>query len=386
MIKKDIYAPIFLFIVMAVVFVVGYSVCFGAASDMYVTAAGAGGKSGVNWSDAFGLAEFETDAEGGSEAGDTYYIAGGTYSWTDRIKAETRHGTILAPISFIGVKSGTTAEPPVAADWAYGADRPHFDGDAEYFQFGNYIKFFNIRITVTSAYTGVVVSGLSNIFNVSVIGTTCTVGGINLASYGVVSYSSSKCTNSTAFALSNVSGNHLYAYDSVTGMTLAGRGTLINSAIDTCTTGVTLAVSDANYRLNISGNTFYGSTTCLSLTGTFTNIFPIFNNIFDNCTTGISAANDMTGSPAAIDYNLYSNNTADVTNVDKGANSVTSDITFTDAPGQDFTLPDSSVAEGAGMQVDTNINIVGDYNWNIGVDQTDTQAGGGGSVTVGYSN
>ena len=70
------------------------------------------------------------------------------------------------------------------------------------------------------------------------------------------------------------------------------------------------------------------------------------------------------------------------TNVTAGLNSVDSDITLTDPGNGDFTLPDSSAAEGVGLMTSPNTGLKAgvDNNWNIGVDQTDTQAGGGGAT------
>ena len=126
-----------------------------AAATMYVTPAGAGAKTGATWAAAMGEAEFEADLEAGAEAGDIYYVAGGNYTLDSAYDASARDGTAIGPISIIGVKTGTSAEPPVWADWADGNmaggadERPIFICAANAVAFGDYYKLFNISFTTT---------------------------------------------------------------------------------------------------------------------------------------------------------------------------------------------------------------------------------------------
>ena len=89
-----------------------------AAATMYATVAGAGDKSGDTWAKAMDLAAWQADALNNSESGDIYYVAGGTYALAGGFDCNARIATAAAPISIIGVKSGTTNEPPVIGDWA----------------------------------------------------------------------------------------------------------------------------------------------------------------------------------------------------------------------------------------------------------------------------
>ena len=56
-------------------------------------------------------------------------------------------------------------------------------------------------------------------------------------------------------------------------------------------------------------------------------------------------------------------------------------IEFTDAANGDFTLGSGSPAIDAGLQVGVNTGAVGDYKVNIGADQDDVVAAGGGGET-----
>lgn len=123
----------------------------------YVTAAGAGSKDGSTWGNALGEAEFETSLEGAAAAGDIYYIMQGTYTLDSAYDSSSRDGTAAAPISLVGVKTGTTAEPPTIADLSDanlsgGADdRPLFECGANAVTFGDYYKLMCLRFATTAA-------------------------------------------------------------------------------------------------------------------------------------------------------------------------------------------------------------------------------------------
>lgn len=123
----------------------------------YVTAAGAGSKDGSTWGNALGEAEFEASLEGAAAAGDIYYIMQGTYTLDSAYDSSARDGTAAAPISLVGVKSGTTAEPPTIADLSDANlsggtdDRPLFACGANAVTFGDYYKLMCLSFTTTSA-------------------------------------------------------------------------------------------------------------------------------------------------------------------------------------------------------------------------------------------
>jgi len=117
----------------------------------YVTPAGAGAKNGATWATAFDLAAWKTHAEGSASPGDIYYVAGGTYTLTGNWDTSSQDGTAASPITIIGVKTGTTAEPPTVDDWADGTDRPLIACVANSFKLETYWTIKNFRFT-GSAY------------------------------------------------------------------------------------------------------------------------------------------------------------------------------------------------------------------------------------------
>lgn len=373
----------FIGLILAFMFLIP-ALVFAAPATMYVTVAGAGDNSGDSWANAMAYSDWETDCESAMEAGDTYYVAGGTYTLTSDMACTFATGTGTLPISIIGVKSGTTNEPPVGSDWAYGTDRPYIDGTSGYgFHWDDYVRIFNMRIDCNE-------SGgcMGGDYNLLAFNDKCANAGSGSCLYtddnSVILYSEGSSASGSA-----VNANYAYRtmvqfsylHDSVTGVdcTNCAGSTIENNVIDTMSTVGILTTTGEK----IIGNTFYNC--AIGIDGNTAEDLQVVNNIFDNNTVGMYM--DSAVASTFLAANIWSNNTTDVTNVTKGATDITSDISLTDPSNGDFTLPDSSVAEDAGLQVGTNTGTTGDYNVNIGADQTDTQtAGGGGTVSYGFSN
>ena len=148
------------------------------------------------------------------------------------------------------------------------------------------------------------------------------------------------CTNGRAIlTLADSSVYGCYLHDSFNGClvsTGSGHSSVIHNIFDTCTTGVTL--SGTSNDGVICNNTFYNGTTGINVNQP---VATIMNNVIDNFTTGINRV--ATGSPTLVDYNNYSNNTADTSNIDKGGNATSASPGFADAANGDF-------APGAGIQ------------------------------------
>lgn len=370
--KKILFTILFCFIC---------NFAFGAAATMYVTSAGAGTKLGNDWDNAMGEAEFETDIEGNAEAGDIYYVAGGTYTLDSDI-ISTKNGTAASPIFIIGVVSGTTNEPPVYSDWAFGDNRPLLTdgGSTYYFRIGTYVHVYNLRLQSNRASVGFSISSYCVIFNCK---STNTAGGPAFADYyGSRSrwlYCEGICSSGYAFVLTQgyESAIYCYAHDSTGGFFISYSTELENCIVDTCTTGLGLQ----NYDHRITGNTFYNCTTGIS--GGTSSAGHYVNNIIDSCTTGASWTSEVKDN--FWDYNAWGNNTSDTSNVTKGNNAVTQAGTFlASGAGGDFTVAASSAVLDAGLQPDTNLGVTGDYKWNIGVDQDDNTAAGGGGSPIGW--
>lgn len=356
------------------------SICFGAAATMYVTVAGAGDNSGDSWANAMSYSDWETDMEGSAEAGDIYYVAGGTYTLTSDMNASTLDGTGTNNIKVIGVKSGTTNEGAsiVFSDWAFGTDRPLIAGGSYAFKVGDYWQVRNIRMTSTANQAMYLDSAslFNNCYldysssNSSSIGFYMN-GALSRGIYNEVNGNNAGAKLTRIVDRSLFYGN--YFHDSSRSC-IESQGTtiILNNVIDTCgESGIT-----ANDRDVIIGNTFYNmnASGAEALDISSDDEIVIYNNLFDTVETAI--VNGAAYDSNLVDHNVYSNTTTDTTNVTKGNNAVTEDISLTDPSNGDFTLPDSTGAEDAGLQVDSNVGITGDYNVNIGADQTDTQIGG----------
>lgn len=72
-------------------------------ADKYMTVAGAGAKSGVDWANAYSNAEFQTALD--SLNGDTLFIEEGTYTQSSILDIDTNAGSRAAPNKIIGVNS-----------------------------------------------------------------------------------------------------------------------------------------------------------------------------------------------------------------------------------------------------------------------------------------
>lgn len=311
-----------------------------AAATMYVTPAGAGTKAGNDWANAMGLAEFETDFEGAAEAGDIYYLAGGTYTLTNNLLS-TRNGSQTSPISVIGVTVGTSNEPPIASDWATGDGRPLIASGTYIFGGNDYTGLYNLRTTGTAAYL-FRLDSYSLFVNCKATNTNSGDGIYCGGAYSRVIGCECSSTTGTAFDLSGSSSTLLqgcYAHDSATGVTIAPYSTLVMCIAETCTTGISLASNNGNFIVNC---TIDNCTTGVSATTSYAGAF--LNNIISNNTSGASWTTEQKTNH--WDYNNWYGNTGDVSNVTKGNNALAVDPQFTNAAGGDFSIGTNLKAAG----------------------------------------
>jgi len=317
-----------------------------AATDMYVTPAGAGTKDGTTWANAMGLGEWETDLETNAEAGDRYFVAGGTYTLTQDISTAL-DGTSALPIQIIGVKSGTTNEPPVHSDHADGAARPLIAATSWAFTFDDYWIFQNLRLTITSIF------GLY-------LGTYCIVQNCDInqsgaaTRYAIYDTSDSKiigcelqAVNGRAIRTASTIIIASYLHDSVAGVYAGADITLlVNSIIDTCTKGI-----DGNTRNRVIGvgNTIYNCSS-MGISGTTGKNACFINNILDACAVGV----DWTTVSKSnwFDYNCW-NNTDDVADSDivQGDHKVTGDPGMADPGNGDFTVTTGDAVANKALDV-----------------------------------
>lgn len=336
-----------------------------AAATMYVTPDGAGAKDGAAWASAFGEAEFENDLETASEAGDIYYIAGGTYTADSGYDWNARDGTAVAPITFVGVKAGTSNEPPTLADWAdtnldvsATEERPLFAMGANVFRSSDYNKFFNIKFTTTEA-SGIRCDLAVLLYNCDVVNDSGTANrnGFYLVNACTAIHCSAKSTNGYAI---NAAGTsviiYCYVHDSAEGIRILGHAEIcLFNIIDTCTTGINLATYD--YTL-LFGNSIYNTTTAVS--GTDGHSVRCINNIIHTATDGFKWTTQTDSGFFAFNHNYCTDmyDGVEETVVPHKDNWVTGssdplfvDITGTSYTDQNYSLQAGSPCLNAGMAI-----------------------------------
>lgn len=318
----------------------------------YATVAGAGAKNGAAWATAFDLAALETHVEGSAAAGDLYYVAGGTYTLTGNWNTAL-DGTAASPIHFIGVKSGTTNEPPIVSDWADDTDRPLFAAAANECRFDNYWIIRNIRVTTTEddgfrADTGsLIVNCYSNNSSnadriaIKVAGDQSRIIDCEAESGGA--------TKGRCIGLPNAAARVIgcYCHDGSDGIVISLGAVISFNIIDTMDdTGINGGNDHAVVAMN---NTIYNCS--VGISETIGTRWVVMNNIISDCTTGISWDTEQKSN--YFDFNNYYNNTADVSNVTKGPNATAYEPQYTGAG--DFSLNTASDCIGAAFSIELGV-------------------------------
>uniref|UniRef100_A0A6M3KFH0 Pectate lyase n=1 Tax=viral metagenome TaxID=1070528 RepID=A0A6M3KFH0_9ZZZZ len=324
----------------------------------HVTVAGASAKTGADWANAMGMAEFETSIEGGGAqavaAGDIYFVAGGTYTFTANIICTTA-GTATAPISVIGVKASTTNEGAavVYADHAFGTDRPLFAGGAYYFGMNAiHHRAYNIRITST-ATQAFITGAYAVAVNVKAENTSTGYG--LLSNGGASQYISVEGISTGAGQGIRANGaacDYLYCWAHGPGSSgycfVVNQYSvkLINCVVSGTGTKASIGIqAAAKYNIMALGCTVYNVSTGFNLTTTYASTF--LNNIVDTCTTAFDAT--AAGYGNYYDYNnIYAETTKYGQADQQGPNDTAVDPAFT-TPGTDFSLGVGSACIDAGL-------------------------------------
>lgn len=308
-------------------------------NPIYVTVAGAGNKSGSTWGNAMGRAEWETDLEAPASPDDTYYVEEGTYTLSEDIDNSAIDGTSTAPIKIIGVKSGTSNEPPVFADHAFTTARPLIEAAGWMWKFGDYWIFKNLRVTTTEA-TGFQTGANCLLINCASNNSSGTSGrrGFTLGAVNNVIGCEAQSINGQAFRADGSNNKFVgcYAHDSDYGFHAAsGRMDTINSIADTCTiAGINIDARSDSQAIN---NTIYNC--AIGIRGTSAVRCLIVNNIIDACTIGASWTTNYPSN--YFDYNCW-DNTTDTVNITKGDNAVTGDPGMGNPANGDFSIDSES--------------------------------------------
>jgi len=231
---------------------------------------------------------------------------------------------------------------------------------------GNYSSAALIIISITNT-AGIVrnckiTNTGSGATAVSITGTAAKINYIDNCDITVPA--SGKGVNNTAIL------TNCYVHGSGTGIGVsvtAASSTIKGNVISGCATGVSMFTA-GNVVMN---STIYNCTTGIDCGTQKSNKY--IGNLIDTCTTGItkSTSNDPSN---LSNYNVFSNNGTDVTNVTKGPNDVTGNAslnttTFAVAAGSNV------IGKGAPSSFPT---LTTNFAVNSGVDQSDHVAGGSG--------
>lgn len=335
---------------------------------------GSGLNDGTSWANAFRTeSALWTTATGGinnAAAGDIYYISNAStdITLTANRGATTVDGTPLLPITIIGVKNGTTAEPPAYSDWATAAaDRPTFVAGAYELGFGETWKIMNIEVTCANGNNyGLQTGRESHVVNVKV-----SRSGGSASTYCFYSYESGSTAwvNCEAQGANNGYGTGFapqssgrvifcYAYDLENGVYAANTGlVVIGSIFDNCAAGIN--ITDEAFA-TIINNTIHDCEEGIGATTGYSNT--IINNIVNDCTRG-----DADGANWTTQYdsnfwwkNNFEGNTTNFVNVaSSGTHSDleldTNDPQFTDVNNDDFSLQSGSACRDAGMTISLGV-------------------------------
>lgn len=301
---------------------------------------------------------------------DIVYIGPGTHTPTGAIDVEA-DGTFGAPIRVIGYNASRGDTPT-------GGSEPLIAAAANAFNFDNYWRFENIRVTSTNA-TGFQGDVGCVWMNCTCDNTSGVAGRAGIASrFGHTSVSNcgASSTNGLAFRSGGQSRFHAcYAHDSVEGFLMpafADDHTFEQCISDTCATGFDASGGSIN-NVEILGCTIYNSTTGITLAAAE---FVILNCALDTYTTGIAAS--AASASNLVAYCNFVGGGTDVTNVTKGPGCTTNASGFTNAAGGDFSLTGGSALRGAGQGVDKGVGATGST-----VDQGAWQAGAGAGGAAG---
>lgn len=338
---------------------------YAAATNHYITVAGAGTKTGATWGNAKSKTEFAARYDT-AQAGDIFWIAGGTYTFTAQLNScrgedSCYEGTYAEPISVIGVKTGTTNTPPLKSDWTTGTDSPTLNTEGYHFVSGHYWNFRNLIIIVNSQ-NGFDIGTGCNIENCKITNTTA------IANYHATTEetgcSTIHCEISSplGYGIWNYGGclamfNDIH--DCVTGIICKSDVTLEKNIIRKCSFGVNMNNTfypAHGYNEHILNNSFSACSTGIK------GQHPkggnkIINNIFNCFTYDLSM--DTSDNTMTIRYNRYTQSTSktmlrgvDTSGVYQDYEWSGGDPLWTNPGSNNFTLQSSSPCKNAGLKLE----------------------------------
>lgn len=309
-----------------------------------------------------------------SVAGNTIYVKKATY--TETISSITSAGS-TNKINWIGYDASRGDNPKLT-------NRPVIDAESSRASCidssSNGNRFFNFIMKNSTSYA--VEGGGFDFFNCRITN----AGSVGIASdsdtHDIVLTEIDNCSGYGVGAKftkePDVYGSYLYIHDNGGGLN-GDALSLSFCIIDTNSAHGAIQGGFGQGLLNIFNNIFFNNTNdglrfVINPTG------QVMSNIFlDNGGYGINNSTGNSDTGIFFDFNLYNNNTSGSSvNIVEGDNKITSDPSFTDDTGGDFTIGSSSSAFESAPNLGDYTNIVGSYPISLGVDQDNESGGGGG--------
>ena len=243
-------------------------------------------------------------------AGNTIWIGPGTHT-TGEGMTPTPAGTSAAPINVKGYNAARDDAPT-------GDNRPLINVGTSYWNdSGGYRNYSYLRFTGSGSQHPFYTASNSTVSNCkgTYTGTSANVVALSFSGVSGTTFINCEASSPTGYAFGNAAYLvNCYAHDSKVGINRPGIVT--GCVIDTCQTGIDIATDVTSCYNNTVRNCLLG----IEAGGTDSGFF--INNIIADCVTGASLA---AVENQYWDYNCWSNNDTDVTNVTKGSHDVTAD-------------------------------------------------------------
>jgi hypothetical protein len=301
--------------------------------------------------------------------GNLVWYKAGTYNLTESPTASGGIGSASGGLIKHHGYNATRGDAPT------GANRPTFACGSSYqVIFGAYTSFENIIVTSSAATVALTIGANGIARNLKV---AATGGGqaATLSSSMTIGCEFS-ATGATAAQFGAAGGAIVgcYVHDATIGLNVSSSNvSIVACIVDSCATGVSVG---ANSSTLIFGCVIYNSST-KGVNGSSPNKLRIVESIISACAIGVG----LTSADAA-NYSLLTcwNNTTDVSNFSKGSSDISADPLMTDPANGDFTLGASSPCLLGGLNMGPATGAIGAYKRNMGVDQDNNAAAGGGGA------
>jgi hypothetical protein len=337
-----------------------------AATNHYVTVAGAGAKTGATWSNAKDTAKF-IDRFDTAQPGDIFWLAKGTYTFLRQLNSyrgvdSCYQGTTAEPISVIGVKTGTTNQPPVYADWAIAnTDRPTLSTENVYFVTCHQWILRNLIVNVNST-NGIDLGTFNTVENCKVTQTSVLADRYTITTETGCTVINCELSSPLGIGLWSYCGGDIeynYIHDCQKGMFLRSDVFIGYNIISKCSFGICMnntVYPSSGFDETITNNSFYACSTGIY------GQHPrggnrIKNNIFNCFTYDLSM--DTIDNTMFISGNKYTQGASKIMLRGVDTSGISQDYLwsggdplFTNPGGGIFTLQSGSSCKNAGLKLE----------------------------------